>query len=72
VDDRHKWKQHLIRKNNTWIHKFVYENIPTGRTIRGLPRWNKPEIGLYPVAAVERPLTHEMSPQGSDSQTFFF
>jgi hypothetical protein len=62
VDDRHKQTQHLIRMNNTWIPKFVYENIPTARTNGVHPRWNKPEIGIYPVAAVDDPLTHETSP----------
>jgi len=63
VDDRHKWTKHLIRMNNTWMPKFVYENIPSARTNRSHPRWNKPEIGLYPVvAAADDPLTHETFP----------
>lgn len=49
--------------NNTWMPKFVYENIPSARTNRSHPRWNKPEIGLYPVvAAADDPLTHETFP----------
>lgn len=62
MDDRHKQTQHLIRMNNTWIPKFVYENIPTAGTNKGHPRQNKPETGLYLVAAADNPLTHETSP----------
>jgi len=62
VENRNKRTQHLIRMNSTWIPKFVYEIIPTASTNRGHPRWNKPEIGLYTVAAADDPLTHETSP----------